>query len=166
MFVNKLNQLYKPDRLLYYIPVTQEDIRAFSKGMIPNKVNAYLGAFGTYDYPGVFFIKSLDTPVIGIEYRMDDDRVVYPKDLNCLRLEASFFYSGEMENEIEIDRESIVELFTGFAADDDAHRIYSDFSIKKESDVISVFCDSHKLLMLYEGILQIPTSLQTLLLLY
>ncbi len=150
MFVNKLNQLYKPDRLLYYIPVTKEDIRAFSKGVIPDKVKVYSGAFGTYDYPGVFFIKSVDMSVIGIEYRMDDDRVVYPEDLDHIRLKASFFYSGEMENEIEIDRESIAELFTGFASDDDAHRIYSDLSIKEESDVIAVFCESHKLRMLYE----------------
>ena len=91
MFINKLNQIYKPDRLLYYIPVTEDDIHAYPKGLIPEKVRAYSGAFGTYDYPGVFFVKSLDTPVIGIEYRMDDERIAYPKDMECIRLEASFF---------------------------------------------------------------------------
>ena len=150
MFVNKLNQLYKPDRMLYYIPATGEMIRDFSKGVIPNQVKACAGAFGTYDYPGVFFVRNLDGPVIGIEYRMHDDRVAYPKDMDSILLKASFFYSGEMENEIEIERESIVALFTRFAKDDDAHRIYSELSIKDESDVIAVFSDSKKLRMLYE----------------
>ena len=150
MFINKLNQLYKPDRALYYVPATDEDIKNVSKGIVPDKVNVYSGAFGTYDRPGVFFIGSLDTPVIGIEYRMDDERVSYPEDLECTRLEASFFYSLEMENEIEIKRDAIVKLFAQHAADDDAHRVYSDLSIKDESDVISAFCDSDKLRMLYE----------------
>ena len=154
MFINKLNQIYKPDRLLYYIPVTEDDIHAYPKGLIPEKVRAYSGAFGTYDYPGVFYVKSMDTPVIGIEYRMDDERIAYPKDMECIRLEASFFYSVEMENEIEIDRESVVELFSCFAKDDDAHRIYSDLSIKDESDVIAVFSDSKKLRMIYESRLE------------
>ncbi|MCR5502415.1 MAG: EAL domain-containing protein [Lachnospiraceae bacterium] len=150
MFINKLNQLYKPDRLLYYVPAAKEDIRAFSKGVIPDRIKACSGAFGTYDYPGVFFIRSLDTPVIGIEYRMDDGRVDYPEELDCIHLKGSFFYSSEMENEIEIEQSAIEELFTRFAGDDDAHRVFSDLSIRDDPDVISVFCDSDKLRMLYE----------------
>ncbi|MCR5281760.1 MAG: bifunctional diguanylate cyclase/phosphodiesterase [Lachnospiraceae bacterium] len=150
MFVNKLNQLYKPDRLLYYVPATKEDIRAFSEGRIPDRLNVYSGAFGTYDDPGVFFIKGLDSPVIGIEYRPGDEKVSYPKDLDCMRLDASFYYSGEVENEMEIERSAICRLFLGFASDDDAHRVFSDLSIKEESDVISVFYNSKKLRMLYE----------------
>ena len=34
MFVNKLNQLYKPDRLLYYIDANEEDIKAFDREIV------------------------------------------------------------------------------------------------------------------------------------
>ena len=43
MFINKLNQLYKPARLLYYVAASEEDIIAFSKGIIPDKINSYSG---------------------------------------------------------------------------------------------------------------------------
>ena len=47
MVVNKLNQLYKPDRLLFYTDASEEDIRAFTGGVIPDKISKYTGAFGT-----------------------------------------------------------------------------------------------------------------------
>ena len=75
MFINKLNQLYKPKRLLYYVDATEEDVKAFRDGKIPENVAKYQGAFATYDYAGVFYLKSSETAVIGIEYRPGDDRV-------------------------------------------------------------------------------------------
>ncbi len=150
MFINKLNQLYKPERLLYYIDAAEEDIRAFAKGVIPDKIKAYTDSFGAYDYPGVFFIKSLDKTVIGIEYRIGDDRINYPKDLDSIKLDGSFFYSSELDDEITISREVITEMFLRMAGDDDAHRVYSDLAIKAESDVISVFTYAKKLRILYE----------------
>ena len=74
MDVNKLNQLYKPKRILYYIKASKSDIEAFYRGIVRNEIDRYTNAFGTYDYPGVFYISSLDEPVIGIEYRTDDER--------------------------------------------------------------------------------------------
>ena len=150
MFVNKLNQLYKPDRLLYYISATDEDVRAFLDGAVPDKISRYTDSFGTYDYPGVFFIRSFDTPVIGIEFRSDDDRIEYPEDLESTVIDGSYYYSCELDDEIEVTREAITGLFWRFAGDDDAHRVYSDLSIKKDSDVISVFTGSKKLRILYE----------------
>ena len=78
MFINKLNQLYKPKRILYYQEASKEQIDAFYQGVIPEKIAIYQGAFGTYDLPGIFYVKDLAKEVIGIEYRMEDDRVVYP----------------------------------------------------------------------------------------
>ena len=101
MFINKLNQLYKPDRILYYMDVTDEEIKNFYDGVVPENVGKYTNAFGTYDYPGVFFVDGIERPVIGIEYRPDDPRVVYPEDLRSLVLDASFYYSIEIDNEVE-----------------------------------------------------------------
>ena len=80
MFVNKLNQLYKPDRILFYTDATDDEIQDFYRGSIPDALKRYENAFGTYDVPGVFYVKDLPQKVIGIEYRCDDPRIDYPDD--------------------------------------------------------------------------------------
>ena len=100
MFINKLNQLYKPKRILYYAEVSEEDIHAFYKGKVPQCIEEYTNAFGTYDYPGVFFIQDLQKEVIGIEYRPNDTRIQYPTQLKSIELDEAFFYSIEIMNKL------------------------------------------------------------------
>lgn len=150
MVVKKLNQLYKPDRLLYCVDASEEDISAFAQGVIPDSVLKFSGAFGTYDYPGVFFIRSLNKTVIGIEFRADDPSVDYPQDLDHIKLNGSYFFSLETDDEIDLSRDNINAVFAGIAKDGAAHRVYSDLSLKAESEVISVFNYSNKLRILYE----------------
>ena len=69
MFINKLNQLYKPKRVLYYVPASEADINAFYEGTVKEEIARLTNGFGTYDQPGVFFLNSVEGPVIGIEYR-------------------------------------------------------------------------------------------------
>ena len=139
MFINKLNQLYKPNRVLYYMDTTPEQIQAFYRGTLPDEIAKYSNAFGTYDYPGVFFVEGLGKEVIGIEYRPDDARVEYPKELKTIPLDASFFYSVEIDDDVQIDYDFIKQLFETIAKDDNAHRPYSDLCIEEEPKVISVF---------------------------
>ena len=152
MFINKLNQLYKPRRLLFYTESTSEEIKDFYEEIVPERVGKYSGAFGTYDYPGVFFVSDLEREVIGIEYREGDDRIDYPQDLKSIVLEGSFFYSVEIDSPMEMTRESISSFFEEIATHDDAHRIYTDLSIKDraETGVLSVFTGCRKIRMLYE----------------
>ena len=150
MFVNKLNQLYKPYRLLYYYEASPEEIRNFREGIVPEKIGKYEGAFGTYDHVGVFYVKQLGGFVIGIEYRIGDERVAYPEDLKMIELEGTFFYSIEVDSGVETDKEAIRELFEKIALDDDAHRSYSDLSIKEETEVIGIFQSEKKERILYE----------------
>ena len=150
MFVNKLNQLYKPERTLYYVEVTPQEIQNFYSGQVPQTILQYSNAFGTYDYPGVFFIKGLEKEVIGIEYRANDPNVVYPSGLKQLELDASFFYSVEIDDDIEINYPFIKELFESIAKEDNAHRPYSDLCIKEDASVISVFHGYKKNRLLYE----------------
>lgn len=42
-------RIYKPERLLYYIQPTVEEIEAFYKGSIPETLKSFDGAFGTYE---------------------------------------------------------------------------------------------------------------------
>ena len=150
MFNNKLNQLYKPERILFYIEAGDEDLRAFRHGEIPEAFREYVGAFGTYDYPGVFFLRSLSTPVIGIEFRMDDPRITYPEGLSEMILPEAFFYSIEIDNDVHITNEMVTVLFEQIKDDDDAHRVYTDLSIKTNPDITCVFNGYKKTRILYE----------------
>ena len=151
MFVNKLNQLYKPDRLLYYIDASEDDLARFAQGIIPDEIGKYAGSFGVYDYPGVFLIKTMARPVIGIEFRIGDDRISYPEALASIRLAGSYYCSIEMDDEIAIDRDIITDLFVRTAGGSVAQRLYSDLSIRESSDVIAVFAYSKKMRILYES---------------
>ncbi len=150
MFINKLNQVFKPKRVLYYTDTDEDNIRYFKKGIIPEKVGRYDDAYGSYDRPGLFYIRGFKKPVIGIEYRPDDDRVTYPDDLKKTELGESYFCSVEIDDDTEISREMIEELFNKVAADDDAHRVYSDLTIMKDPAVIGVFTGYKKIRILYE----------------
>ena len=90
MFINKLNQLYKPKRILYYIEA-DDDINSFYRGTVPDALKQYANTFGTYDSPGVFFVRSFEKPVIGIEFRLDDHKIEYPTSLKSVVLDQTFF---------------------------------------------------------------------------
>ena len=150
MFINKLNQLFKPSRILYYSELSPEEIQDFYKGLLPKNIEKYSNAFGTYDYPGLFFIEELQKEVLGIEYRPDDPRVAYPSDLKSITLEASFFYSVEIDDDVEINYPFIKQLFADVAKEDNAHRPFSDLCIKDDVKVISIFHGYKKIRLLYE----------------
>ena len=150
MFINKLNQLYKPDRILYYLDATDKEIAQYYQGDTPEVIKKYENAFGTYDYPGVFFVASLGKEVLGIEYRPSDDRIDYPKDLKAVDLKGAFFYSVEIDEEVDINRGFIKDLFDDIAKNSDAHRLYSDLYINEDPGVVAVFLEDGKLRILHE----------------
>ena len=150
MFINRLNQLFKPDRILYYIDASFEDIQSYYKGVIPEQIAKYSNAFGTYDYPGVFFVKGLEKEVIGIEYRANDSRIEYPSGLKSIPLEQSFFYSVEIDDDVDVNLPFIKKLFEDIAKEDNAHRPYSDLYINEDAKVISIFHSYKKIRILHE----------------
>ena len=151
MFINKLNQLYKPKRILCYIDSPQETIEAFFKGTIPQEFAAFSDKVDSYDLPGIFYLKQFDKEVIGIEFRLDDPEIKYPAGMKTVILEEAFFYSIEIDEDIKINKAFIQELFDQIAKDDDAHRIYTDLSIKTDPSIIAVFTDYKKNRILYEA---------------
>ena len=151
MFINKLNQLYKPKRILYYINATNEDIEAYYKGIINEDIRKLTNAFGTYDYPGVFYVDSISGGVIGIEFRLNDDRIDYPKNLQSVILDEAFFYSFEIDKEVDMNINYMMSLFAKLAQDKEAHRIYTDLSIEEKYKVMGVFNSGNKMRILYEG---------------
>ena len=59
MFINRLNQLYKPKRILYYIEANEAQVNDFYAGNIPEAIEKYVNSFGSYDGAGVFFLHEL-----------------------------------------------------------------------------------------------------------
>ncbi len=151
MFINKLNQLYKPKRILYYVNATNEDIEAYYKGIINEDIRKLTNAFGTYDYPGIFYVDSISGGVIGIEFRLNDDRIDYPKNLQSVILDEAFFYSFEIDKEVDMNINYMMSLFAKLAQDKEAHRIYTDLSIEEKYKVMGVFNSGNKMRILYEG---------------
>jgi len=151
MFINRLNQLYKPKRILYYIEANEAQVNDFYAGNIPDAIKKYVNSFGSYDGAGVFFLHELKKDVIGIEYRINDPRIDYPIGLKSVELDGAFFYSIEIDDGIKINRDFIRQLFEEIAEDDDAHRMYTDLSIKKNPGLISVFSSYKKNRILYEA---------------
>ena len=49
MFINKLNQLYKPERVLYYTEASVDEIEAYYRGLVSESVAKYTNTFGSYD---------------------------------------------------------------------------------------------------------------------
>ncbi len=151
MFINRLNQLYKPKRILYYIEASEAQVNDFYAGNIPEAIEKYVNSFGSYDGAGVFFLRQIKKEVIGIEFRANDSRIEYPKELKSAELDGAFFYSIEIDDGIKINRDFIRHLFEEIAKDDDAHRMYTDLSIKKNPGLISVFSSYKKNRILYEA---------------
>ena len=103
MFINRLNQLYKPNRILYYTDAPEQDIEAAYHGILPEDISRYCGDFGTYDYPGVFFCKTMGKAVIGIEYRADDDAHRNYSDLSIMEDPGIIaIFSEEDENKLRL----------------------------------------------------------------
>ena len=150
MFINKLNQLYKPERILYYLPADEDDIRDLYNGIVRPEIDRYNGAFGTYDYPGIFRMNGEEGNVIGIEFRPDDDRVDYPTGLKSAVLPEMFFYSIEIDDDEGVDQEKTSRIFDDIAKDDDAHRLYTDLSLEKKDPFMCLFAGDGKIRIMHE----------------
>lgn len=120
-FINAF--IYKPNRELFYVETTQKDIDNFYNGTLPNRLMELNGAFGTYDFPGLFIIKKedIELQVLGIEYRPNDDRIDYPTDLKSIFLPGNF-----VNSDTTIDGGTFDE------------KIVNDYVIKQTKDAASV----------------------------
>lgn len=133
--------IYKPDRLLYFIEPTDLEMENFYKGMVPDSLMAYNGAFGTYDCPGLFIIKTDNGPVnlLGIEFRPDDDRIDYPKNLKSMMLPHSFMITGLDSDDTTFNSTSLLEGVEFIKTILKDHRYYGGITVKKESEIIQFF---------------------------
>lgn len=141
-----VNHIYRPKRILYYIPATKELKDGFFRGDLPEELLKHNGKFGTYDYPGLFKIRKdgLEKEVFGIEFRPDDVLVDYPQDLDSIVLDGGFMTSAITTDVMFTDEESVDECVNQIFENADADIFYSKIHVDRNSDVIQVFTNSNK----------------------
>lgn len=102
----------KPDRELYYMDTTEQDIAEFYSGKMPEKIQQYEEAYGTYDCPGLFYIKNeeQELKVLGIEYRPNDDDVEYPAHLNHVWLPMCVMTKDAISEDVRLSDETIWDI--------------------------------------------------------
>lgn len=129
-------RLYKPNRTLYYMEPSEKEKEDFYLGNVPDVVKKYEGEFGTYDAPGLFRVGDME--VIGIEYRPDDERINYPKELKMLNLRASFMISVLLADEDYASKESIWEKVEWIKDNMAIKAFHNDIVPQKNPEVIQV----------------------------
>lgn len=134
----------RPDRIVFYKETSKEEVDAFYNGVVPEEVARYKGAFGTYGNPNLFIIDIGDVSlkVIGIEYRPDDDRIDYPKDLESIALPKGFFrYETLMEDSSdELCEENIMDHIDELCRSEvtDYRYVEGNLAVKAKPDVIRI----------------------------
>lgn len=134
--------IFRPRRILFYVNTTAGDIEKFYKGEIPQVLLNCEGAFGAYDYPGLFVINKggVSLKVIGIEFRPDDESVSYPEGLEKIEIAAGF-----VKSDILIDDALDDEVVSNYVkAECEKGEAYCPMigvrgTVKSEPEVVEVF---------------------------
>lgn len=133
--------IYKPRRLLFYINPTPQQIEDFYLGEIPAELMEHEGKFGTYDVPGLFIINNENEKkeVLGIEFRPEDDRIDYPKNLESMILPPNFMVTFLDTEDTVFDRtrldKTIEKVKDKYAGESFFHNLH----ILKDSNIIQFF---------------------------
>ncbi|MBP5697597.1 MAG: EAL domain-containing protein [Treponema sp.] len=148
----RFNHFYKPKRILYFVPADQNRKEDFFNCKYPKELVPYIGAFGTYDYPGLFVLNTSEYKgsVLGIEFRPDDERINYPNGLESIRLpgvyvlEATVFEADSLSDKV-IDE--IVDTVFGM---DTGYRNRMNAEFVKNPSVRQVFYSNDKIRVYFE----------------
>ena len=140
-------QIYKPERVLFYIIPTNEDLDNFYHGILPESLMKYNGAFGTYDCPGFFRIKTEENTlveVLGIEFRPNDSRITYPTELKSLLLKPSYMISGLDTDDITIDYEILNKNIADMKASLETYVSRGGIKVQQKTEIVQVFNNKKK----------------------
>ena len=146
--------IHRPERILYYLPeVTDEIKQCIMDGVCPSAFEPYRYAFGTYDEVGVFYLPADlqkqvgETYVIGIEYRKDDENVVYPENLPYIVLPACNIIIQDIAHKHQLS-ESLLDEIIQYAYR--TPNVRSNTYRYLDDGLISAFSVKEKLRIMYE----------------
>jgi len=154
MKVTATLNIHRPERVLYYLPKTEEEInRYISAGECPEQLKDYLYSFGTYDEVGIFYLpKALQQEtgmkyVIGMEFRKDDTSVTVPTELPYVILPECDIVIKDVAYEYRLDEELLDEIID-YAR---GVKTYADEGYKYvKKGLVQTFCTKDKLRIMYE----------------
>ena len=146
--------VHRPERRLYYLPeIIEEEYQSIIDGVCPFAIKNYLGAFGTYDVAGVFYLppqlqKTIGMDrVIGIEFRDNDSAVELPKDLPFVVLPACDIVIRDMDYSQQLNGELLDEIIC--CARDSENYGWAQFSYVDDG-IVSAFSVKGKLRIMHE----------------
>lgn len=141
-----VHHIYKPQRILYYVPAEPADLTNMYLGIYPEVFENYKDAFGTYDCPGIFRLKiaGQNRTVIGIEFRKDDSRVIYPANLESVELEPSFMWGMDLTSDASLDCDKVDAIIAEFTPPETSEKNWPFIKKDPEPKVIEVFTLNNK----------------------
>lgn len=146
--------IYRPERVLYYLPeITEEVNQCIASGTCPDLLQKYRFAFGTYDDVGIFYLppelkkKTGMGFVVGIEYRKEDGKLSYPENLPSVILPASHFIVQDISYEQQINADLLNEIIDYGRSTKNARSETYDYI---DSGTAVAFSTKEKLRVLYE----------------
>ncbi len=154
MTVTATLNIHRPERLLYYLPKTDEEAnRYINGGICPEQLKDYLYTFGTYDEVGIFYLpEELQQEtgmkyVVGMEFRKDDPAVNVPTELPHIVLPECDVVVKDVSYEYRINEELLEECID-YARD---VKSYADEGYRYVKDgIVEAFCTRDKLRVMYE----------------
>lgn len=115
--VTSTTVLHRPERILFYIPEPDEEVKkSITDGVCPKVFANYQRAFGTYDDVGMFYLPAKLCPeaasryVVGIAYRKDDVTLDLPDGLPSLILPEADFLVQDIAYEYQLNDEMLDEI--------------------------------------------------------
>lgn len=141
-----INHIFKPLRILYYIPATDDDITNMYLGIFPDAFTQYKDAFGTYDCPGIFRINCGDKKmtVIGMEFRKDDPRVLYPAQLESIELSPSFMMGIDITSDTSLDNKKVDDILSEYTPHESCQLNWPYIRKDDNPSVVEIFTLNNK----------------------
>ena len=148
----RFNHFYKPERILFFVPADQNRKEEFFRSKYPKELVPYTGAFGTYDYPGLFVLNTSEYKgsVLGIEFRPDDERINYPKGLESIRLLGIYVVEATVFEADSLSDKVIDEVVDTVFNMDSGYKKPMNAEIVKNPSVMQVFYSSDKIRVYFE----------------
>ncbi|MBQ3981298.1 MAG: GGDEF domain-containing protein [Treponema sp.] len=148
----RFNHFYKPKRILYFVPADQNRKEDFFNCKYPKELIPYIGAFGTYDYPGLFVLNTDEYKgsVLGMEFRPDDDRISYPEGLDSVCLPGVYVMAVDVL-EVEVLNDKVIdEVIDTVLHTDINYRKWTNAEIAKNPSVRQLFYSNDKIRIYFE----------------
>lgn len=138
-----LNVIHRPNRILYYLPAEENDYdKVIFSGGVPECFEKYENAFGAYSDAGIFITPHDRNKMVGIEFRINDDRIDYPDQFMKKELQAEYMLVVEVTSDYDLSYDAIRELLDCVKKENFAHWI--KYKMQENPSIVETFMRNNK----------------------